>query len=171
MSEYALAVDIGASNGRLMLGELNQGQLLLEEIHRFDNRMLEHDNHLYWDLSKLFAEIKEGIRKCVSRGIKPATIGIDTWAVDFVLLDEKDELLTDAVAYRDPRTNGMMEKVLTMIDRTELYAKTGIQFQKFNTIYQLIALKQNSPDTLAKAKTFLMIPDYLNFFADGKKGK
>src|SRR5699024_2445928 len=99
----------------------------------------------------------------------PESIGIDTWAVDFVLLDENDELLTDAVAYRDPRTDGMMEEVFEKIPREKLYFETGIQFQKFNTIYQLHWMKKNQPEILEQAKTVLRLPDYLNDLLTGTK--
>lgn len=167
--KYSLAVDIGASSGRVILGSLENDQLLLQEIHRFDNHLIEKNGHFCWDIDHLFTEIKTGIQKCNKQNIKPVSIGIDTWAVDFVLLDENDQLLTDAIAYRDPRTDGMMEEVFQIIDKKELYSRTGIQFLPFNTIYQLYALKKESPDILEKAKTFLMIPDYLNFLLTGKK--
>ncbi|MCM3164201.1 rhamnulokinase [Metabacillus litoralis] len=169
MTKYSLAVDIGASSGRLILGHIEDGKLQLNEIHRFENNIVKKNDHFCWDIEILFSEIKTGIKKCHDLNIKPDSIGIDTWAVDFVLLDEHDNLLTDAVAYRDPRTDGMMEEVFTIIPKEKLYFETGIQFQKFNTIYQLYALKQKSPDVLKKAKSFLMIPEYLNFLLTGKK--
>jgi rhamnulokinase len=166
---YCLSVDIGASSGRLILGDLNNGKLNLEEIHRFDNSIIEKNGHFCWDIDALFSEIKAGIQKCNEIGIQPVSIGIDTWAVDFVLLDEKDQPLTDAVSYRDPRTDGMMEEVTEIFMKERLYLETGIQFQKFNTIYQLYALKKENPEVLEKAKSFLMIPDYLHFLLTGKK--
>lgn len=169
MSRYSLAVDIGASSGRLILGHLANGKLNLNEIHRFENKIVKKNEHFCWDIEALFQEIKTGIKKCNELGIKPDSIGIDTWAVDYVLLDEHDNLLTDAVAYRDPRTDGMMEEVFKIIPKEKLYLETGIQFQKFNTIYQLFALKQTSPEVLQKAKSFLMIPEYFSFLLTGKK--
>lgn len=169
MQTCSLAVDIGASSGRLIAGFLHDGKIILDEVHRFENKLIEKDNHFCWDIEKLFLEIKVGIHKTKRLGYKPESIGIDTWAVDFVLLDESDELLTDAVAYRDPRTDGMMEEVFSVISKERLYLETGIQFQKFNTIYQLYYLKKTSPEILEKAKTFLMIPDYLHFLLTGKK--
>lgn len=169
MGKSSLAVDIGASSGRLMLGYVESGRLKLEEIHRFDNEIIKKGNHFCWNIEKLFTEIKTGIKKCKKTGVTPTSIGIDTWAVDFVLLDEHDNLLTDAVAYRDPRTDGMMEEVFDIISKERLYLETGIQFQKFNTIYQLYFLKKNHPEILAKAKSFLMIPDYLHFLLTGEK--
>lgn len=167
--EYCLAVDIGASSGRVMLGNLEDRKMKLKEIHRFANNLIEKNGHFCWDITRLFNEIKTGIKKCNQLGVKPVSIGIDTWAVDFVLLDEHDELLTDAVSYRDPRTDGMMEEVEKIIMKERLYLETGIQFQKFNTIYQLYAIKKQQPEVLKKAKTFLMLPDYLHFLLTGKK--
>lgn len=169
MRKCSLAVDIGASSGRLIAGYLQDGKMILNEVHRFENKMIEKDNYFCWDIEKLFSEIKVGIGKTKAQGYDPESIGIDTWAVDFVLLDENDGLLTDAVAYRDSRTDGMMEEVFSIISKERLYLETGIQFQKFNTIYQLYYLRKNYPEILEKAKTFLMIPDYLNFLLTGKK--
>ncbi|MBD8068623.1 rhamnulokinase [Bacillus sp. PS06] len=169
MTKYSLAVDIGASSGRLILGFIEEGKLKLEEIHRFENQIVLKGQHYCWEIDKLFAEIKIGINKCREKGITPDSIGIDTWAVDFVLLDENDELLTDAVAYRDARTDGMMEEVFNTISKERLYLETGIQFQKFNTIYQLYSMKLSQPEVLDKAKSFLMIPEYFNYLLTGKK--
>jgi len=162
-------VDIGASSGRLILGYLENGFLKLEEIHRFENKIVKMGDSYCWEVDKLFLEIKNGLKKCKELGIKPDSIGIDTWAVDFVLLDEQDKLLTEAVSYRDPRTDGMMEQVFEKIMKERLYLETGIQFQKFNTIYQLYAIKLKTPEILDKAKSFLMIPDYFNYLLTGKK--
>jgi rhamnulokinase len=169
MKKYSIAVDIGASSGRLMLGYLDNGLLKLEEIYRFENKIVKKGTNFCWEAEKLFQEIKNGLQKCKELGIKPDSIGIDTWAVDFVLLDENDNPLTDAVSYRDPRTDGMMEQVFEKIQKERLYLETGIQFQKFNTIYQLYSIKQSNPKILEKAKSFLMIPDYFNYLLTGKK--
>ncbi|WP_251551469.1 rhamnulokinase [Neobacillus muris] len=169
MTKYSIAVDIGASSGRLILGWLENGSLKLDEIHRFENKIVKKGDHFCWEVDKLFQEIKNGLKKCAEVGIKPDSIGIDTWAVDFVLLDENDQPITEAVSYRDPRTDGMMEEVFQIISKERLYLETGIQFQKFNTIYQLYSIKKNHPEILEKAKTFLMIPDYLNYLLTGKK--
>lgn len=169
MINCSLAVDIGASSGRVVAGFLEKEKMQIVEIHRFDNTMMKKNNHFCWNLEFIFKEIKAGIHECHQKGLKPESIGIDTWAVDFVLLDENDELLTDAVAYRDSRTDGMMERVFEKVDRDKLYLETGIQFQKFNTIYQLYWMKKNNPKILEQAKTFLMIPDYLNFLLTNRK--
>ena len=169
MKKCCLAVDIGASSGRLIASHLEDGLLNLKEIHRFENKMVQKDGQFCWELDRLFVEIKKGIHKCSEMGLYPESIGIDTWAVDFVLLDEFNKPLTDFVAYRDPRTDGMMDEVFKTFMKERLYLETGIQFQKFNTIYQLYSIKQNSPEILEKAKSFLMVPDYFNYLLTGKK--
>ncbi|GGJ91078.1 rhamnulokinase [Lentibacillus kapialis] len=169
MVKCSLAMDIGASSGKMFAGYMENGKLNIKEVHRFENKIIKKDEHFCWDLQALYAEIVTGTHVSRDQGFTPKSIGIDTWAVDFVLLDEKDELLTDAVSYRDPRTDGMMEEVFQLISKERLYLETGIQFQKFNTIYQLYYLKKHHPEILNKAKSFLMIPDYLNYLLTGKK--
>lgn len=169
MTKYSIAVDIGASGGRLILGYLENGILKLSEIHRFENKMVKKDKTFCWEVDQLFQEIKNGLKIFSEMEMKPDSIGIDTWAVDFLLLDEEDRPLTEAVSYRDPRTDGMMEEVFKLVSKERLYLETGIQFQKFNTIYQLFSIKQSNPEILEKAKSFLMIPDYFHFLLTGKK--
>ena len=169
MSTYYLAVDIGASSGRHMLGRLKDGRILLEEIYRFPNGMVRADGHLCWDVEALFREIKEGLKRCKEMGKIPSFMGIDTWGVDYVLLDENDKILGKTYGYRDGRMNGMDAKVYEKISAEDLYARTGIQKQLFNTIYQLMAVKQREPEVLAKAKSMLMIPDYFHFLLTGEK--
>lgn len=166
---YHLAIDIGASSGRHILGSLKDGKLQLEEIYRFNNGIHKVDDEYCWNFKELFKEIKNGIKKCKEVGKIPKTIGIDTWAVDFVLLDENDEILGNTVSYRDDRTEGYMDKAFKVIPKDMLYLYTGIQFQRFNTLYQLLAIKDKKPEILDNAKVFLMIPDYLNFLLTGKK--
>ena len=167
--DYYLAIDIGASSGRHILGSVENGKIKLEEIYRFENGISKIGNEYCWNIEQLFKDIKTGIKKCKEIGRIPKSIGIDTWAVDFVLLDQNDELLGNAVAYRDDRTEGMMEEAFKTIPQDMMYLYTGIQFQRFNTVYQLLSIKKNNPEILDKAKTFLMIPDYLNFLLTGKK--
>ena len=169
MQQYYLAIDIGASSGRHILGSVQDGKIVLEEIHRFPNGMSEKNGHRCWDVDKLFQEILTGMKKCKELGKIPVSVGIDTWAVDFVLLNEKDERIGDAVGYRDSRTEGMDEEVYRIIPEDELYGRTGIQKQIFNTIYQLMAVKKQNPEQLEQAKTFLMIPDYFHFLLSGVK--
>ncbi|MDU6038666.1 MAG: rhamnulokinase [Clostridium butyricum] len=167
--DYYLAIDIGASSGRHILGSMENGKVNLEEIYRFENGIGKIGNEYCWNIKQLFKDIKTGIKKCKEIGKIPQSIGIDTWAVDFVLLDEDDKMIGNAVAYRDDRTEGMMEEVFKVIPKDMMYLYTGIQFQRFNTIYQLLSIKKNNPEILEKAKTFLMVPDYLNFLLTGKK--
>ncbi|HWT75636.1 MAG TPA: rhamnulokinase [Mobilitalea sp.] len=169
MGNYYLAIDIGASSGRHILGHLENGKLMLEEIHRFVNGMTEKDGELCWDLTGLFQEIKLGMRKCKEAGKVPVSVGIDTWGVDFVLLDKEDHIIGNTVAYRDSRTTGMDDKVYSVIPEDKLYTWTGIQKQIFNTIYQLMAVKEQHPDYLDKAENLLMIPDYFHFLLSGVK--
>lgn len=169
MAEYYLAVDIGASSGRHMLGKLEDGRIKLEEIYRFPNGMKNIDGSLCWDLETLFCEIKQGLKRCKELGKVPSFMGIDTWAVDYVLLGENNQILGKTYGYRDSRTNGMDEKVYEKISPEDLYARTGIQKQIFNTIYQLMAVKQRDPGLLAKAKNMLLIPDYFHFLLTGEK--
>lgn len=167
--EYYLAIDIGASSGRHILGSVENGKIKLEEIYRFENGISKIGNEYCWNIEQLFKDIKKGIKKCKEIGKIPTSIGIDTWAVDFVLLDENDKMLGNAVSYRDDRTEGMMEEAFKIIPKDMMYLYTGIQFQRFNTVYQLLSIKKNNPEVLDEAKTFLMIPDYLNFLLTGKK--
>jgi rhamnulokinase len=167
--EYYLAIDIGASSGRHILGHLNGDRLVLEEIHRFANGMSEKDGHLCWDVDYIFGEIITGMKKCKQAGKIPVCMGIDTWAVDFVLLDENDKIIGNAVGYRDKRTMGTDRKVYGIISEEDLYKRTGIQKQMFNTIYQLMAVKEQNPQYLEKAESLLLLPDYFNFLLTGVK--
>lgn len=167
--QYYLAVDIGASSGRHILSHLENGKIILEEIYRFSNGMVEVDGEKVWDSQKLFEDILIGMKKCYELGKIPVSMGIDTWAVDFALLDKEDHLIGKTVGYRDDRTKGMDQEVYKVISQDELYERTGIQKQIFNTIYQLMAVKMKKPQELAKAKTMLLIPDYFNFLLTGRK--
>ncbi len=167
MEKYYLAIDIGASSGRHILSHMENGKMEMEEIHRFPNGMTEKDGQMVWDVDMLWREIKAGMQKCKEMGKIPVSVGIDTWAVDFVLLDKDGVRIGDAVAYRDGRTKGMDEKVYELIPEKELYARTGIQKQIFNTIYQLMALKEKKPEMLGRAAKLLMIPDYFHFLLTG----
>ncbi|HJD45664.1 MAG TPA: rhamnulokinase [Candidatus Mediterraneibacter norfolkensis] len=169
MDKYYLAIDIGASSGRHMLASMVDGKMQLEEVYRFPNGMDNKNGTLCWDVERLFNEIKTGLKKCKELGKIPVSMGIDTWGVDYVLLDKDDKILGETVGYRDSRTNGMDEKVYEKISPEDLYARTGIQKQLFNTIYQLMAVKQSHPEYLEQAETFLMLPDYFNFLLTGVK--
>ncbi len=169
MGAYYLAVDIGASSGRHILAHMENGKLQLEEVHRFFNGMSEKDGELCWDFVTLFEEIKTGLKKCKELGKIPVSVGVDTWGVDFVLLDKEDKVLGNTVGYRDSRNQGMDEEVYKIIPEKELYARTGIQKAIFNTIYQLMAVKKKHPEYLEQAKTFLMVPDYFHYLLSGVK--
>jgi rhamnulokinase len=168
MDKYYLAIDIGASSGRHILSHMENGKIVLEEVYRFPNGMEEHEGRKVWDVDGLFEEIKTGMKKCKELGKIPVSVGIDTWAVDFVLLDQNDERIGDAVAYRDERTKNMDEKVYELVAEKELYGRTGIQKQVFNTIYQLMALKTKESEALRTASKLLMIPDYFHFLLTGR---
>lgn len=169
MEKYFLAIDIGASSGRHILGSLENGKIVLEEIHRFWNGMDDRNGTLCWDVDRLFREIIEGMKKCREIGKIPVSVGIDTWGVDYVLLDKDDNMLGQAVGYRDHRTDGMDEEVYRIISEEDLYARTGIQKQIFNTVYQLMAVKKQNPEYMEKAAALLMIPDYFHYRLCGKK--
>ena len=162
---YYLAIDIGASSGRHILGYIDDGRLKLEEIHRFENYITNQNGTLVWDIEHLVSEVKKGIAKCKEIGKIPCTVAIDTWGVDYVLLDESKQEILPAVSYRDSRTNRVINKVESIISAEELYLKTGIQKQNFNTIYQLYADKLSG--RLEDAKHFLMIPAYLSYKLTG----
>lgn len=166
---YYLAIDIGASSGRHILGHVENGKLVLEEIYRFDNRQVHKNGHDCWDMENLWTGILGGLKACKAAGKIPTTVGIDTWGVDYVLLDGDDRVLGDPVAYRDSRTEGMDAVVSGYITPEELYDKTGIQKQPFNTIYQLMAQKREHPEQIVAAKWLLFMPDYLNFLLTGVK--
>ncbi|MDD6673817.1 MAG: rhamnulokinase [Eubacteriales bacterium] len=162
---YYLAIDIGASSGRHILGYIDNGRLKLEEIHRFENYITNQNGTLVWDIEHLVSEVKKGIAKCKEIGKIPCTVAIDTWGVDYVLLDESKQEILPAVSYRDSRTNRVINKVESIISAEELYLKTGIQKQNFNTIYQLYV--DYLSGKLDNAKYFLMIPAYLSYKLTG----
>jgi len=169
MKQYYLSIDIGASSGRHILGWMENGKISTEEIYRFKNELILKNGHLCWDLDLLWAQIIFGMQKCHSIGKIPTSMSIDTWAVDFVLLDKDNRRLGDAISYRDHRTEGMIEKVNDSITENELYKKTGIQKQAFNSIYQLMAIKCKQTEQMEKAASLLMIPDFFHFKLSGVK--
>ena len=169
MTKYYLAVDIGASSGRLILGHLENGKMELEEVHRFENGMVKKDGELCWEFDRLFQEIKNGLKKCKEIGKIPVSMGVDTWGVDFVLMDKDDKVLGNTVGYRDHRNEGMDEEVYKTISLEDLYARTGIQKAIFITVYQLMAVKTKHPEYLEQAETMLHVPDYFHYLLTGKK--
>lgn len=164
-----LSFDFGASSGRAILAELKDGGIELTELHRFVNAPVTKDGALRWDTMQLFEDIKTGIRKCVLAGhgdIK--SIGIDTWGVDFGLLDKDGSLLCDPINYRDTYTDGAMEEFFKVMPAAELYGRTGIQFMRFNTVFQLFSYKKKFPDTYKKADKLLFMPCLFGYLLTGK---
>lgn len=162
-----LAFDFGASSGRAILATFDGERIHMEEIHRFSNDPVNVCGVFHWDVLRLFHEIKQGITKAVHAGGFDA-IGIDTWGVDFGLIDRNGHLLNNPVHYRDARTDGMMEKVFASIPKEELYGRTGIQFASLNTIFQLAYLSRYEPETLAQADHLLLMPDLFAYFLTGE---
>lgn len=163
---HHIAIDIGASSGRLVLGTLRDGKISLSEIHRFANGFTERDGSCFWDIDYLFSEIIRGLQKAKSSGIEQCTLGIDTWAVDYVLLNEAEDRIQEVYAYRDRRTDHAMESLAHIIPPETIYRKTGIQQLSFNTLYQLFV---HDRVELSQADSILMVPDYLYFRLTGKK--
>lgn len=162
---YYLAIDIGASSGRHILGSLENGNLNLQEVYRFDNGFKNENGKLVWDVESLFYEVREGIKKCKEIGKIPDTVAIDTWGVDYVLLDKSKKEILPVFCYRDNRTESVIPLVEEKIAPKDLYFKTGIQKQNFNTVYQLYADKLSGK--LDNAEYFLMMPEYLSFKLTG----
>ena len=165
-----LGIDLGASSGRAMLGTLEGKKLTIREIHRFLNEPVTLCGRFVWDMPRLFHEIKQALLKLSKSGETVDAIGIDTWGVDFGLLDKNGHLLSLPVHYRDARTNGIPEKVRAIIPDGELFARTGIAFNSFNTLYQLYAMKEEGDPALESAQDLLFLPDLLAYFLTGKKG-
>ena len=165
MRRGVLAIDIGASGGRHILGSLRDDRLILEEIYRFPNGAIEKNGRLCWDEAALWRHITEGMKRCAQKGALPNSVGVDTWGVDYTLIDGRGERLTDCVAYRDGRTRGMAEKLEKAMPFAETYRLTGIAKQPFNTLYQLMT---EAPETLAKAARFLALPDWFHYRLCGK---
>lgn len=170
MNKIYIAIDIGASSGRFVMGQVINGKLDLKEVHRFKNSMMFHGGTYQWNIDNLFTEILKGLVKCGKEKQDIESIGIDTWAVDYVLLDERGKRIAPVFAYRDHRTDKTMEKVFKVISKEKIYKNTGIQFLQFNTLYQLYEHMAEFPEDFQNAKTLLMIPDYLNYRLCGKMG-
>ena len=163
-----LAVDLGASGGRAILGTFDGEKLVLQPLHKFANGPQRVRGHMYWDILRLWAEIKVSLQKAARAGIELDALGIDTWGVDYGLLDKNGQLLSNPYHYRDKRTDDVMPKVWEQVTREEIYRLTGIQFMQFNTLFQLYADLQYRPWTLEQAETLLFIPDLLNYFLTGQ---
>ncbi|WP_256757532.1 rhamnulokinase family protein [Cohnella sp. WQ 127256] len=163
-----LAFDLGASSGRALLGRLVDGKIEVEEIHRFPNDPVQVGDRLHWDILRLYHEIKQGLLKAKHQGIELQSMAIDSWAVDFGFIGKDGELVGNPYHYRDRHTEGAMESLLAEIPASVVFARTGIQFLPFNTIYQLYALKQANSPLLKEGNRFLMIPDLLRYFLTGQ---
>lgn len=167
MSRY-LAFDLGAESGRAILGTLESGRLTLEELHRFPNTPVRVHSSLYWDTPRLWQEVQQGLAIAGrERRLTLDGIGVDTWGVDFGLLDANGALIENPRHYRDTRTNGMLEKVFKIIPREEVFAQTGIQFMQINSLYQLYAMRLTGSPALSSARTLLMTPDLFNYWLTG----
>ncbi len=165
--KIVLSVDLGGESGRVMEVDYDGKVLNLNELHRFPNTPAKVNGTLYWDILRLWNEIKIGIEK--GKLIKASSIGVDTWGVDFLLLDEHDNLLGNPVHHRDSRTTGMMEKVFDIVPKEEIFYHTGIQFMSINTLYQIMSLVEKQSSILSIAETFLTPPDLINFWLTGTK--
>ncbi len=165
-----LAFDFGAESGRAILGILDGKRISLEEIHRFPNKQINIAGHIHWDLSYLFDELKKGLKSAARKGHKELlSLGVDTWGVDFGLVGKDDRVLEDPFAYRDRRTEGMMDRAFQLISREEMYALTGIQFMPFNSVFQLLSVVESGSSLLDKTETLLFMPDLFNFLLTGQE--
>lgn len=168
MAHTYLAVDFGAGSGRVIAGTLSDGKIVLDEIHRFGNRQIKAGNHMYWDFLSLFEEMKTGLRIAARKGYNVRGIGIDTWGVDYGLIDRNGNLIGNPVCYRDSRTDGLPEEVFKLIDEAAHYQETGIQVMPINTLFQLYSQKKNSDPQLDIADRLLFMPDLFSYFLTGK---
>ncbi len=170
MPRIYLAIDLGAESGRVMAGLWNGKTVRLDEIHRFPNGPVCVGDSLRWDVLRLWAEIQNGLALAAKKyGKSIISVGADTWGVDYVLLDRRDEMLGQPFAYRDARTNGMMEKAFKKVPRSEIFAQTGLQFMQFNSLFQLLAARQNTPELLEAADCLLFMPDFIHWALCGSR--
>ena len=163
-----LAIDLGAESGRAISATLQDGKLSLHEAHRFANRPVRLPDGLHWDVLRLWSEIQTGLAAAVKDGQKLAGIGLDTWGLDFALLDREGALLATPFHYRDLRTDGMLDEAFQRISRQDIFANTGIQFMQINSLYQLLAMVLHVSPLLDVAQTFLTIPDLFNYWLSGQ---
>ena len=164
-----IAFDIGASNGRCMIGSFDGYTLCLDELIRFDNGYVQVMDHYYWNILGLFDHVKSSLRKA-GRDHKNdlVSIGVDTWGLDFALLDQHENIIANPFCYRDPQTEGMMELAFKRVPRQEIFQTTGLQFMQINTLFHLMAMAACDSPAMGIAKTFLMIPDLMNFWLTGR---
>lgn len=165
-----LAIDLGADSGRTMLGTFDGERLRFEETHRFPNGPVRVGDHLHWDVLRLWGDIKNGITKTVQdHQLTQLSIGLDTWGVDFALLDDFGQLLCNPYHYRDPWTGDILDAAFEIVPRRELFMRTGVQFLQFNTLFQLLALRRENPLMLDAAATIFMMPSLFNYWLTGVK--
>ena len=170
MTEKAyLAIDIGASSGRHLIGRFDGKRLALQEVYRFENGPVDMLGHQYWDFLGQWTDIKKGIRAAGELGIEITSLGVDTWGVDFGLIGSDNTLLENPFHYRDARTNGIFEKAFEIVPRKTIFQKTGLQFMQFNTLFQLLAMKLSNSPILDSAESLLMMPDLFHWLLSGQK--
>ncbi|MCP4511681.1 MAG: rhamnulokinase, partial [Fuerstiella sp.] len=165
-----LAVDLGAESGRVMAGHFDGRKISLEQFHRFPNGPVNLGGTLRWNLVSLWSEIQNGLREAASTlNGSAVSVGVDTWGVDFVLMNQHDELLGQPWNYRDTRTEGMLQKAFSRVPRSEIFAETGLQFMQINSLYQLLAMCDRDPALVSQAKRFLMVPDFFHWCLSGSR--
>ncbi|MBO5585186.1 MAG: rhamnulokinase [Bacteroidaceae bacterium] len=162
------AVDLGATSGRTILGSLVDGKLVQRELTRFPNPIIETGGHFFWDIYALYNEVVRGLKVVATEGIEIASIGIDTWGVDFVMIGKDGGMLRNPYCYRDPHTDGAMEEFFKRVPKEKVYEKTGIQFMQFNSLFQLATLKRNHDSALEAADKILFVPDALTYMLTGE---
>lgn len=168
-NKYFFAVDLGATSGRTIIGQLSEGKVSLEELTRFGNPIIHACNHDYWDLTALYNEIVKALKLAADRQLDIQSIGIDTWGCDFAFVGSDGQVLANPISYRDPHTFGTMEKYFDQaIDKAKVYDKTGIQFMNFNSLFQLYQMRQDNNSALRAAEKILFIPDALSYLLTGK---
>lgn len=166
--KYFMAVDLGATSGRTILGSLQNGKLEQEELTRFANPIIQLGRHFYWDIYALYNEIIRGLKTAADRRVELTSVGIDTWGVDFVCVGKDGHLLRNPYSYRDPHTEGAMEAYFQRIPKEKVYEKTGIQFMNFNSLFQLSAMQQAGDSALQAADKILFVPDALMYMLTGQ---
>lgn len=166
--KYFMAVDLGATSGRTILGSLQEGKLKQEELTRFPNHIIQTGGHFYWDIFALYNEIIRGLKTVATRGVRLTSIGIDTWGVDLVCVGADGALLRNPLSYRDPHTEGVMDEYFQTIPKEKVYAKTGIQFMNFNSLFQLAAMRKHGDSALQSASKILFVPDALMYMLTGE---
>src|SRR5438093_12931514 len=164
-----LAFDLGAESGRGVLGLFDGGKLRLEVVHRFPNGPVRTLETMHWDVLRLYSEMLATLRRCAAEYGEIASLGVDTWGVDFALLGRGGALLGNPRHYRDPHTEGIMEQAFAKVPRAEIFRRTGLQFMRFNTLFQLLALQRDRSPLLDAAESMLLIPDLFNYFFTGIK--